>query len=171
MSLNEALQRASENAQQKHQKEVRDKLIQHVADTYSYASVYDNAIIVGGFAAFFALWGGTSGDIARFPRLVTVSLMGLALLLYITWHMLQMLARQKFEHERAGAFALMNDPQAFNERYIDIDQRQAIAFQRILRLWPFIFVPSVVFGFAGGGLLAYSALAAAFSWPQLTGHW
>jgi hypothetical protein len=171
LSSGESLPEPSKGEEEEHQRFVREKLIQLLTETYSHASAYDNVIIVAGFAGFFALWGGTAEDIQRFPRLVTVVLMAAALLLYVTWHMLQMLTRQRFEHKRSEAFSLVEDAAAFNARVVDIDREQGVAFQKIYRLWPFIFVPSLFFGFSAGGLLAFSALAAAFGWPQLTGRW
>jgi hypothetical protein len=171
LTSNENSHAGPDGGEEDQHKFVQEKLIQLIAETYSHASAYDNVIIVAGFAGFFALWGGTAEDIERFPRLVTVALMAAALLLYVTWHMLQMLTRQRFEHKRSEAFTLVEDSAAFNARVVELDRRQGVAFQKILRLWPFIFVPSLCFGFSAGGLLGYSALAAAFGWPQLTGRW
>lgn len=152
-----------------HHEDARDKLIRLSAETYSAAANYDNVVIIAGYAAFFTLWAGTSGDLPRVCRLVTVALMGASLLFYISWHMLQMLTRQYHEFKRAAVFKFMNSPAKFNSEWVKAAQAQDVATNKILRFWIWLFVPSVALGFAGGIVLTYNALAAAFGWPVLTG--
>jgi hypothetical protein len=83
--------------------------------------------------------------------------------------MLQMITRQSYEFKRAGVFKHMQDPARFNAEWVGATQAQEVAFQRILRLWPWLFIPSLVLGFGGGIVLTYNALAVALGWPQLTG--
>lgn len=170
MSLNDTLKLASEHAAEEHQKLIRDRLIQHASDTYGYAATYDNAVVIAGYAAFFALWAGAASDIERFARLATVAIMGISLILYICWQFLQMLTRQRFEHKRAGIFDHAADPARFNTEWIENEQAHGIAQMQVMRFWPFFFLPSAVLGLLAGIILAYNALAAAFGWPQLTGQ-
>lgn len=171
VTLTESLREASERSAAAHQQLVRDRLIQHASDTYGYAATYDNAVVIAGYAAFFALWAGAASDIDRFARLVTVCIMGISLMLYITWQFMQMLTRQRFEHKRAAIFNHVNDPSRFNAEWVENENALGIASMRLMRFWPFFFLPSVVFGLLAGIILAYNALAAAFGWNQLTGYW
>jgi hypothetical protein len=148
---------------------VRERLIALSSETYGHAAAYDNAVIIAGYAAFFALWSGVANDITPMARLVTVALMGVSLVLYISWHMIQMLTRQYADRERAAAFAHVGNPETFDQLWKEAEQRRGIALQRTLRFWPFIFVPSLAFGLAGATTLAYNALAVVLGWPQLTG--
>lgn len=129
-----------------------------------------NAVIIAGYAAFFALWAGTASDIDRFARLSTVSVMGVSLMLYICWLFIQMLTRQRFEHKRAAIFEHAADPVRFNSEWIENQQAHGVAQMRVMRFWPFFFFPSAMLGLFAGSLLAYNSLAAAFGWPQLTGR-
>lgn len=170
MSLSDAMQGAAERAAEEHQKLVRDRLIQHASDTFGYAATYDNAVIIAGYAAFFALWAGSASDIDRFARLVTVSIMGVSLMLYICWQFIQMLTRQRFEHKRVGIFSHSADPSRFNTEWLANEQAHGVAQMQVMRFWPFFFFPSAALGLLAGVILAYNALAAAFGWPQLTGR-
>lgn len=153
-----------EAAAQAHAELVRDRAIKYAADVYGHASAYDNAIVIAGYAAFFALWAGVAEDVSRNCRLVTATLMGVSLLLYITWHVMQMLTRQRFEFARAETFAFADDAVRFNAEWEKIEQRQAIAQQQVMRFWLPIFVPTLALGIIGGLTLAYNTLATMFDW-------
>lgn len=159
---------ASEDAAfEAHLKLVQDRLISVSAQIFGHATGYDNAIMIAGYAAFFALWSGVADDISFHGRLVTAGLMCISLLLYIAWQIIQMLTRQKFEWKRGALFEYADDPQRFLSDWDAIDKQLHAAMLRLMRLWPVIFVPTVITGFTGGGVLAYHALASAFQWPQL----
>jgi uncharacterized membrane protein YedE/YeeE len=170
MSLNDALKAAGERAAEEHQKLIRDRRIKYASDLYGYASAYDNAVVIAGYAAFFALWAGTAGDIDRFARLVTVGMMGISLMCYISWQFAQMLTRQKFEFEKVATFKFEQDAARFNEAWADIERRHENAQNQAMRFWPWFFLPSVALGMLAGLTLSYNALAVAFGWPQLTGR-
>lgn len=150
-----------------HQKEIRDKLIKLHSDTYGAASAYDNGVILVGYVAFFTLWAGVNGDLSPLSRLTTVALMGASLMLYMTWHILQMLTRQRYEFKCAAAARLTDQPALFNEAWVKAAQEHQLAAIRLLRFWPWIFVPSVALGFLAGGVLSYNALAVILGWPEL----
>lgn len=154
-------------ARESEDRRLRERFVALSSEAYGQAAAYDNAIIVAGYAAFFALWSGSAGDITRLARVTTLALMGISLLLYITWHMIQMLTRQSFDRERAAAFAFQNDFQKFDELWKDVERRRGIGLQRVLRFWPYIFIPSLVSGFAGAAVLTYSALSVVLGLPQL----
>ena len=94
MSIQDALKAATAEQARKDAELLQERYIEFHASMYSSTSSYDNAIILAGFAAFFALWAGTGDDIPRFARLVTVALMGIALMAYIAVTVGQMLLRQ-----------------------------------------------------------------------------
>jgi hypothetical protein len=78
-TLMAALTASSAAAQEAHQKDVRDKLIELSGKTFSTAAAYDNAVMLGGYVAFFALWSGTQANLSAACRLVTAGLLhGLA---------------------------------------------------------------------------------------------
>ena len=165
--LMQALKDASKKAAEDHEKEVRDKLIEYHGDIYSGAAAYDNGVILAGYVAFFALWSGVTIDVSALCRLATVAFMGVSLMLYMSWHILQMVTRQRYEFKFADAFNYSNDAVRFNREWNEIAQQQNIATARLMRFWPWIFIPCVALGFLGGALLTYNALALTLGWPQL----
>jgi hypothetical protein len=156
-------------AEEREAEKVRDRLIALSSEAYGHAAAYDNAVVVAGYAAFFALWSGVANDITPTARLITVALMGASLVLYITWHMIQMLTRQYWDRALGATFAHVGNPMTFDQLYLEVDQKRGIALQRTLRFWPYIFVPSLAFGMGGAVTLSYNALAVVLGWPQLTG--
>lgn len=165
--LTDALRAASERAVLEHQKTVRERRIQHAADVYGHASTYDNAIVLAGYAAFFGLWAGVADDVGPLSRLITASLMGLSLLCYIAWHLIQMLTRQRFEAERADTFTYEDDAPRFNAAWEDIAARYDRAHLRHMRFWLPLFVPSVFLGFVAGLVLVYDCAAGATGLPRV----
>ena len=158
---------ASAAAQEAHQKDVRDKLIDLNSKTFSTAAAYDNAVMLGGYVAFFALWGGVETSVSPLCRLLTAGLMAVSLMSYIGWNIVQMLTRQFYEFKCAAILKNADHPSRFNAEWVKAAHDFEIASARLMRFWPFLFLPAVVFGFAGAGVLAYSSLAVAFGWPQL----
>jgi len=167
--LGSALRAASIAAQEAHQKDVRDKLIDLHSRTFSTAAAYDNAVMLAGYVAFFALWGGVYETLTPVCRLFTVALMGLSLMCYLGWQILQMLTRQWFEWNCVGVFKLADEPARFNDAWMKETQKHEVATARLMRFWPYLFVPAVVLGFGGGIMLTYNSLAIVFGWPQFTG--
>lgn len=165
--LTKALRAASEKAEEDHQQVIRDRLIQYHGDVYGFASAYDNGIIIAGYAAFFTLWVGVNAELSPLCRLVTVALMSASLLLYMAWHILQMMVRQTYEFRKANLFQFAQDAERFNTAWVEVEKKATIAQGRILLLWPWVFVPCVALGLAGGITLSYNALAAILNWPQL----
>lgn len=170
MGLQDALKAASEREALKQNELLRDRYIEFHASMYSSTSTYDNALILAGFAAFFALWAGTASDIPSFARLVTVALMGVSLMFYIAVTVGQMLLRQyKLEWKRGEAFDLSGDPAKFNAAWDQITTDFNIEQGRILRYCMPGFWLALGFGFAAAVLLTYTALGVAFGWPVLIG--
>jgi hypothetical protein len=150
-----------------HQQGVRDKLIKLQSEIYGTAAAYDNGVIIAGYVAFFALWAGTAKDLSHLCRLATVALMGTSLMFYMGWHIIQMLTRQRYEFKMADVFKSAEDPERFNREWAETAQKQDIATVRLMRFWPYVFVPALASGFAAGAVLTYNALAVMFGWSQL----
>lgn len=164
-----ALTAASVAASEAHQKDVRDKLIEIHSKTFSTAATYDNAVMLGGYVAFFALWGGVEQNVTPVCRLLTAGLMAISLMCYIGWQVLQMLTRQSYEFKCAAILQNANDPVRFNTEWIETGKEFQIKGARLMRFWPLLFVPALVLGFIAAGTLGYNALAVVLGWPQLTG--
>lgn len=167
--LTRTLMGASAAAQEAHQKDICDKLIELHSKTHTTAAAYDNAVMLAGYVAFFALWAGVDESITLTWRLVTVCLMAISLMCYMGWQVLQMLTRQFYEFKCTAILKSVDDPARFNADWVKASQDYEIAGARLMRFWPILFLPSVVLGFAAAGTLGYNALAIVLGWPQLTG--
>jgi hypothetical protein len=165
--LTAAIMAAGTAAQKAHLEDARDKAVALQAEVFSKAAAYDNGVILAGYVAFFALWAGSNKDVSHLCRLVTVALMGTSLLCYMAWHILQMLTRQTYEFKLANVMKLVGDAKRFNEEWAKTLIEEQRALVRIMRFWPFLFVPAVGLGFLAGGILTYNSLAVIFGWPQL----
>ena len=171
MSLQDALRAANEEAQRKQAEKLKEHYVEYHSSLYSTAATYDNAVILGGFAAFFALWAGTADDIPRLARLITVALMGVSLMLYMAVTIGQMLHRQfHLEWKRGDLFDRFgSDPVRFNEEWVKLDKIWQIQVGRMMRPASLASFASIGFGFAAALILTYNALGVAFGWPVLTG--
>jgi hypothetical protein len=72
---------------------IYERRLKFVDDAQGKATAYDTAITVAGYGAFFGLWAGVASDVAPKVRAATAALMGISLLLYVSWVMLAMLNR------------------------------------------------------------------------------
>src|SRR5579884_2414890 len=78
---------------------VLGRLLKFTEDSWGKATAYDTAIIVAGYGAFFALWSEVSKDVTPAARDITAALIGISVLLYIAWHVVEMLARHWYDRE------------------------------------------------------------------------
>ncbi|HZG10170.1 MAG TPA: hypothetical protein VEZ70_14435 [Allosphingosinicella sp.] len=153
-----------------YQRKLVELKVQHAGEVYGFAAAYDNAIILGGYAAFFGLWAGLSGELTPVCRAATAALMGISLMAYIVWHVAQMLNRQRFEGERAAAFDLHKDPPAFLAEWEAIRLRYEASWVTLIRYWRPAFLVSLGAGMLGAGILVWNAAAFALNLPlQLRG--
>jgi hypothetical protein len=164
-----ALTAASAAAQDAYQKDLQSKLIELQSKSTSTAAAYDNAVMLGGYLAFFALWSGVQQSVTITCRLVTVGMMGVSLVCYLGWQILQMVTRQWFEWKLLDVFKAANEPAKFNCEWERVSHDYGIATAKTMRFWPWLFIPALVFGITAGITLSYNALAVVFGWSQLTG--
>lgn len=172
MTLQQALRDASEQRRQADAQVIKDHYLEYHHSLYSTAAIYDNAVILAGFAAFFALWAGIAGDLPKFARLIDVALMGVSLMAYVAVTIGQMLQRQFFLEWKRGALfsAYADDAQRFVEEWDAIGLAYEGQTDRTMQLAIGGFWLSLGSGFAAAVLLSYTALGVAFGWPVLTGR-
>lgn len=140
-----------------------DKLVTVHAQLYSQGRDYTNFILVAGYAAFFALWSGMAGDIASHLRLWSGGLMGVSLLLFISWELVVMYNRMLAGNRLATVLAPSGYPDDFEARWDEAATAISRRELRSLRLWPYVFFPSVVTGLTGAAILGASAFIAVAS--------
>lgn len=146
------------------------RLLKYTEESWGKATAYDTAITVAGYGAFFALWSGVAKDITPVSRDVTVALMGVSLLLYISWHITLMLARHWHDRALIDVTNAGHPPAKMIEEWSKVEDRQRATLLSIQgRLWMPVFGLAVLTGVGGALTLIYNCVAAAVSLPQLTG--
>lgn len=152
-------------------KVVLDRYVEFHAKIYGAAQAYDTVVILAGYGAFFGLLSSAGQSVTVPARLLSVGLMTTSLMLYMAWHIVQMLTRQKYEWKRAGPLQrAAEDFDGFISAWNEIDRKLDAANLTLLSWWRVIFWPCVATGFAGAGVLGWNALTAALDLPlQLVG--
>ena len=89
------------------------KLILINGEIFEKAAAYDNVIMIGGFAAFYATWSGAVSLLERWAVLWSGALISVSLTLYICWHIYSMVVRQIGQRRFATVIQTSTDPIAF----------------------------------------------------------
>jgi|GEM_PF-2022482 hypothetical protein len=140
----------------------QDKAIQHfnlAVATYQKGRDYTNFIIVAGYAAFFALWSDVAKDIDRASRLLSGGLLGLSLVLFITWEIVKMVTNAREGHLLSEAIWGARNREDLALRSRDAERQINLADVFAHDLWPAIFIPTVLSGLVGALVLVIAALA------------
>lgn len=143
-----------------------DMMVALNADIFEKAAAYDSAIMIGGFAAFFALWSGVAEHLGKTIVLVSGVLMMVSVLLYVIWHIYRMLVHQRAQRRYAAIVEANLQPAAFEAQWEAarvIAKRESVI---LLSHWPFIYWPCVATGIGAAAVLAagsFSSLLAGLS--------
>jgi hypothetical protein len=149
-----------------YQRRLLDLKLEHAREVYGYAATYDNAIVLAGYAAFFGLWAGVNQDVTVECRDITAALIGVSLICYILWHIVQMLHRQAHELAKAGAFELHErDPVTLFRELDKLKEKWNRDWVKLLRLWNPLFLASIGFGFGGALVLVWNVTVRALGIP------
>lgn len=144
-----------------------EKRVKFAGEVYGVASGYDNAIVVAGYAAFFALWSGVSKDVGTVTRSLAAAMMGLSLILYIAWHLHVMLSRNRYDTKVGELLRSDASARSILHQWDKIDAQRQAASLRTRSLWPWIFQPAVVLGAIGALVLVLGCLANALGLTKL----
>lgn len=135
-----------------------EKTLAWAKEMHSLASGYDQVVIVAGYAAFLTVWAQTAPHLARSVVLLSGALIGISLVLFVSFHVLQMAVRSH------SAIALGIQLRKVNptpidqlQVYITNQQKAAKSSSIILVVWPFVFYPAVITGIGAALLISGSA--------------
>ena len=146
---------------------IYERRLKLVESSWDKASAYDTAITVAGYAAFFGLWSGVADDVSPAARTLTAALMGVSLLLYISWTLLVMITRHSYDREFVGTIAKSQEPiDAIND-WDTIERKKIRALIGVQSFWMPVFGTAVLTGLSGALLLTYSCLSRAFGLPTI----
>ncbi len=140
----------------------QEKAIQHfnlAVSVYNKGRDYTNFIIVAGYAAFFALWTDIAKDIEPAPRLLSGGLLGISLVLFITWEIVKMVINAREGRLLSEAIWLASDRNDLAVRAKDAEHQINLENMFVHDMWPAIFIPTVLCGIVGALVLVIAALA------------
>jgi len=143
---------------QKDALERMERVYQLTFQMFEKATAYENVILVAGYAGFFALWSAVAGEMPRSTTLWSVGLMGVSLVVYVAFHIAQMVTRAVFQFRMMAVVARkLNDPD-FHDIWAEQMQKPQRANSIVLMAWPVVLFFSVPTGLVGGGLVAATSI-------------
>lgn len=137
--LEQLLRRLANNVAAPSHSEGLDRWMQHNMH-------YGNAMLLIGYGGFFALWSSTAGDMPKGWFGLSGLLMGLSLLLFVTWELAKT-AASSYKSTKGA----------------DVTETNKV-LSTMDRLWAWVFVPTALLGmFAGFIVLCFFARHALIS--------
>ena len=135
--------------QELHREKYDQRLIENQAALFDKAQAYNNFVVTLGYAGFFGIWATVRGSMNPWDVKLLAVILGISLLLFIVWTIIQMLAVMK------GTVALgevIGTPHSSMEDHINAivaqeleNKRQTI---RLQKMWRWFFVSTVITGFS-----------------------
>ena len=147
-----------------------DQMTKHLEKLYELnfqmlekATAYENVMLAAAYAGFFALWSSVAKDVSEAVRYWSVGLIGVSLIAYVVFHILQMSARAIFQYRMMSVMALkLNDPE-FTRIWAEEARKPQRFNAFVLLLWPFILALSASTGLVGGAIVAIAAIRLALN--------
>ncbi len=130
------------------------------AAQYDQAARYTSVIIVAGYAAFFAMWSSVKDDLSRVCVLWAGVLMMVSIVLFVGFEVSKMIL-MGIAHQR-----VMRAAEGVRAPHLASAIQDVIAVEnrRILRLWKWALVPTVVFGFGSAAILGWAFVDGLVEW-------
>ncbi len=146
----------ADRAEELKREERLGKLTIRYKEETEYGARYVNVLLVAGYAAFFALWGGMADKLPKFPVLLSGAMMSLSLISFVAWEVLGMIKGSisgvRFLNITASGF-----PPDFERRWAAAARLGARDHARYMRFWPLSLGFSITTGFGGAALLCGAA--------------
>jgi len=95
LSLTREIERTQREEQERKRKEAIDALIKINGAFHSFAMIYNNAIILAGYAVFFGIWAYTKQFLPAWAMQLTAVLMGLSAMAFVGFEIYKMTEVQK----------------------------------------------------------------------------
>ncbi|MFC5344618.1 hypothetical protein ACETK8_08545 [Brevundimonas staleyi] len=147
-----------------------DQVTRHLEKLYELnfqmlekATAYENVMLAAAYAGFFALWSSVAKDVSESVRYWSVGLIGVSLIAYVVFHILQMSARAIFQYRLMSVMAQrLNDPD-FTRIWAEEAKKPQRFNALVLLIWPFILALSASTGLVGGVIVAIAAIRLALN--------
>jgi len=136
-------------AQQRAQIEVIKEIITH---SYTSGVNYINVIIVAGYVLFFAVWKSMKADLSKILMLSSCLCVLVSVLLFIISEIHKMVSTAMFYRRFFTKFKDQLPP-----TFVDDYKKESQEYNRCMfHVWLSFFVPTVIFGLLGAGLIVYA---------------
>ncbi|MBN1804605.1 MAG: hypothetical protein JW837_05100 [Sedimentisphaerales bacterium] len=136
-------------AQQRAQIETIKEIVTH---SYKASANYTNLIIVAGYIVFFTVWKSMKADLGKIIMLSSCLSIIISVLLFIISAIHQMVFTALF-HRRFFKKLKNELPPSFIDDYRRETQENE---RNMFRIWIVLFIPTVILGILGSGLLIYA---------------
>jgi hypothetical protein len=126
-------------------------------NSVAQATRYTTVLIAAGFAAFFTVWNGFRPLLPTWVILLTGSLIGAALILFIAYEIYKAAVSSNLNSQMANAL-LGADATTFDTIMSTLSSMGNREGLRQARIWPWIFYPNVALGIGAAVLLVVFGL-------------
>ena len=120
---------------------------------FNKGKAYFNMVIVGGYAAFFALWSFVGDLLSDVQRLWSALLIALSIIFFIVWEITQMFS---YSRTLLSLAKLVESPQTFAARIHEHNRNEKQSGTKLALIWIVVFWVTVITAFAGAGILLYA---------------
>ncbi len=130
-----------------------------LSSSFSHAQAYTNAVILGGYASFFAIWNFTKPQLTDGQILWSALLMSLSLMSFVAFEIYGMIFRSQSILELAKA---VNDPGHFETLLKEHKEKEKTRATKYGKVWVIALAISVSAGFGAAGVLMWAFIRELF---------
>ena len=134
-------------------------MLDWLRQTMGVTRAFDRLMIAAAFGALLALWIPVAPHLPHRAMLLGVGLIGAALIIFILWQIIQILAVQAGDGRRLKIIRQNLDPEAFIPAFARAEEAAQRASAWTMAAWPFVFLLAALAGLAGALLVSYDAFA------------
>jgi hypothetical protein len=145
-------------------KERMDAAVKSQIQIFDRAQAYSNAIVVAGYAGIFGVWTFTKGTLTPHATDLIAILIGVSLLLYISWEIYSMVIRAVTANRY---FKLISkSPMEYFKLAAEYEADARSVSAHTMVIWKSILFPTIGTAYLGALLLLYNAAARMLGLPQ-----
>lgn len=132
-----------------------DRIIARYGEQIARGKDYTNVVVLAGYAAFFALWGGVAADIGPVLRCLAGALLIASATVFVIHEISGMYAQATSTSDFGDLLDIQEAyPSDFEDRWDAMRAAQEKRTAWLYRLWKPCFLFSVTTGVGGAGILA-----------------
>lgn len=141
-AIAEQQQKTAQEAHRRQQEAAAEKMIETLvkilSSSYDKAIAYTNVVIVAGYAAFFAIWGGTKPVLTEWLAITSALLMVVSAAVFVFFELFKMVQSSRSFLQLQGIAAdeqARKDPEVFQSKVKAFEASQRQDSLRFLKVW------------------------------------